>query len=421
MLDRRPIHLWDLATGKERRLAGHPFSVSAVAFSPDGKTLASVGQESVIHFWDLATGRDRLTFPEHESYVKSVTFSPDGRTLATGALDGTVRFWQAATGKPLRRIDTAGRVYQVTFSRDGKLVTAAGEAGPIRVWDAGTGRVVRSFGGTEPRRSSCLFSPDGLTLATGAGDGKIRLWDIATGKELRCFTTDHADAFIIGFSPDGKRLVGGSLGFSTLSGSAASVWDLTTGRRIRHWSLTGTSTVWHFIMAPDGRTVAAGHHWPPRALYPAVHFWDSSTGKAWTAGLPQTGRMFSITASPDGRTLAWGNESGTVVVWEMATARIRRRFEAHRSGICALAFSPDGRVLATGSEDSTALLWDLTGLADAGPSPPPSAEELAQLWTKLGGADAEIAYKAVWRLAATPRQALPWMAEHLRQAAAVDP
>jgi hypothetical protein len=190
----QPVRIWDARDGKEvRRIEGFRNEIRCLHFSPDGKFLAAalenVSAEPTLRLWDLADGKERCSF---NSYISSFTlaFSPDGKVLASGdaSQDGPlVRLWDVATGRELQRHAGHGEyVAAVAFSPDGKLVASgAGSGGyrdnSIHIWEAATGRLIHHFEGQHSTIDSVAFSPDGLTVASGAGDSTILLWDI-TGR-----------------------------------------------------------------------------------------------------------------------------------------------------------------------------------------------------------------------------------------------
>ena len=374
------VRLWDVADPAHPRALGEPLTgptgaVYSVAFSPDGRTLASGSNDNTVRLWDVADPAhpralgEPLTGPTGAVY--SVAFSPDGRTLASGSNDNTVRLWDVADpvhpralGEPLT--GPTGAVDSVAFSPDGRRLASGSNDNTVRLWDVADPVHPRALGEPLTGHSgtvwSVVFSPDGRRLASGSGDDTVRLWDVADPAHPRALghrlTGPTSDVWSVAFSPDGRRLASGS-GDDTVR-----LWDVADPAHPRALGqpLTGhTSAVESVAFNPGGRTLASGS--------------ADGTIRQWS--LPQTvltgptGDIWSVAFSPDGRTLASGSADNTVRLWNDADPAHPRALGQPLTGptgaVDSVAFSPDGRRLASGSADDTVRLWDVADPAHPQP------------------------------------------------------
>ena len=206
----KTVRVWRAATGAPvHKLTGHKSGVSGVAFSPDGCLLASAGDDKTVRVWEAATGAPLRTLTGHAGWVLGVAFSGDGRLLASAAEDGTVRVWEAATGAPLRTLTGhADQVYGVVFSPDGSTLASAGNDHTVRVWEDATGSAVRvrTLTGHTGWVSAVAFSPDGRQVASGGSDGTVRVWEAATGAPLRTLTGHAGWVLGVAFNRDGSLI-----------------------------------------------------------------------------------------------------------------------------------------------------------------------------------------------------------------------
>jgi sugar lactone lactonase YvrE len=188
-------------------LKGHTSWVFSVAWSPDGRRLATASADKTAKVWNAASGQELLTLKGHISWVNSVAWSPDGRRLATASGDHTVRVWDAASGQELLTLKgPTESVFSVAWSPDGRRLATAGEDHTVRVWDAASGWELLTLKGHTESVVSVAWSPDGRRLATASGDKTAKVWDAGSGQELLTLKghTDHENSVV--WSPDGRRL-----------------------------------------------------------------------------------------------------------------------------------------------------------------------------------------------------------------------
>ncbi len=372
------VRLWDPATGRPvgRSLpadTGANGGVSGVAFSPDGKLLASADNDGTVRLWDPATGRPvgRLLPADAGSGVgaSGVAFSPDGKLLATADNDGTVRLWDPVTGRPVGRslpADTglSDAVNGVAFSPDGTLLASADGDGTVRLWDPATGRLVGAPlvagpGGLSGGVNGVAFSPDGTLLAGADGEGTVRLWDPATGRPAGA----PLPALPANASPMGVSAVAFSPGGTMASADGeltAQLWDPATGRAAG--APLPSDGVDGLAFSPDGKLLATAN------VVGTVQLWDPATGRAVGSPLPagtdpNSLGVNGVAFSPDGKLLASADNDGTVRLWDPATGRpvgrpLRATTGANGVGVNGVAFSPDGKLLASADGDGTVRLWD---------------------------------------------------------------
>lgn len=350
------IRLWDfVANTKPRVLSGHINAVAGVAFSPNGKLLASGGFDDTGRLWNVATGKQLRVYTGHRGIVYSVAFSPDGLTLATAADDGTTRLWAVTSEtRAVRRVLRPRKLgiaalAAIAVSPDSKDVVAAGPDGVVHAWVATTGREVWAahavgFGDT---LRSLAFSPDGR-FVLGGGEGGVVLLDARDGKVVRRLTSDGSNC--AAFSADGASIAvdGGN------SVPRVRIWDARSGALRR--TLTAKPAYGELLclaFSPDGKHLAAGSEGG------VVRLWDVSSGKVERELRGPTAAVWDVAYTPDGSILAGAGGDKRGWIWDARTGAVIRELKGHTAAVFSLAISGDGTRVATASDDLTARIWDL--------------------------------------------------------------
>ena len=337
------VHLRDLTNGKLlSRTPPHYGPTWAIALTPDGKHVAWADQSQTVKFAAIVGDKLEL-LPEKRLAVFGLAFSWDGKTLTTVG-DDTLRVWESATGKELVRAVTAPfAVKGLARAKDGKTLFLGCTDRTVRVRDGIAAKdrlVLRGHQHGVP----CLdVAPDG-TLAVGSGK-IIHLWNTATGAELRQLAGHDAGVTGVAFAHDGAFLATAS------EDKTVRLWDARTGAEVRRF--TGhASPVNCVALFPDGKTAVSGS-WDG-----AVRIWETATGKEVRKLAGHHDNISAVVCSPDGRLLATASWDKSICLWSKA-GKLVATVTGHEDEVTALAFSPDGKRLASASRDHTVLVWDV--------------------------------------------------------------
>jgi WD40 repeat protein/uncharacterized caspase-like protein len=346
--DDNTVRRWNLADDSSLTVFTQKNRANSAIFSPDGKTLASVGGDNNITL--SGESEDRFWMSQlrgHGAEVLSVSFSPNGKVLASAGADKTVRLWKIDDTN--KNYSSGSGTYSASFSPDGKTFAAAGWEGKIEIWQrtgTNSAALFKTINAHQSVISTISFSPDKKTLASASADKTIKLWRISDGELLQTFTGYNDSVNSISFSPDGKTLASGS------ADRTVKLWRISDGQLLK--TLTehqdGITIV---SFSPDGQTIASGSY------DNTVKLWNLD-GQLLHTLANHTSAIASVNFSPDGKTLASASWDNTIKLWDRSSGILNRTLTGHGDGVTRINFSPDGKVLVSGSADNTIKLWNVT-------------------------------------------------------------
>ncbi len=343
--------VWDAKTGEELTHLTlwdeHPIQLcSIVAFRPDGKRFAtSCG--AVVKVWDTENYQEIFSFDTHSSLIMCLAFSPNGKQIATGSFIGPAKIWNAESGDLLLRLgDEKAKVNCIAYSPDGSRIIVGG-----KIWDIETGQEIYTLKVSSGRINAVALSPDGKRIATGSDDKTVKIWDTQTGHALFSLKGYEKRVGSIHFSPDGKHIL-----TVEENGHTATIWNMEKGNAI-HTLKGHNNVVWSAVYNYDGSKATTA------SSDGTVKVWDAITGEELFTLDKHKDIVKHVLFSPNGDRILTGSRDSTAKIWDTESGQELHTLVGHTHGdVYLTAFSPDGKRIITIGDDHVAKVWDtITG------------------------------------------------------------
>ncbi|MFM7426736.1 MAG: NACHT domain-containing protein [Elainella sp.] len=357
-----PLHQVDFSQTQIRQtvFAQTLGSILAVAFSPDGRLLASSDAEGEICLWQVSDGKQILRCKDTQNHwVWSVCFSPDSQTLISSSEDKVLRVWNVSTGECLQELrGHSNWIFAVAFHPSSEYLASSSEDQTVRIWKLDDGECFGELTGHQAGVRSVAFSPDGQKLASGSSDGSVRIWTMPEGSCLQGLHSHSGAVRSVQFSPDGVWLASGG------DDQILRLWQVETGELVREFPCS--SRIWSVAFSPNSQFLLTGSD-------DQICLWERQTPESIRQFEGHSGMVLSVAFSPEGSLAASGSDDQTIRFWEVDTGRCLQTLKGRNNWVWSVAFNPrseTGLQLASAHEDQTVRFWQATG---SGPNSGPNS------------------------------------------------